>query len=278
MKKILEYKVFDLLKDKENEKFLDKVKKENPDLYAKFLNILGNKGLEIAKQKYQEFDPEYKKQKLEEEKKEKARLKSLGRKKAKEEFQNKFLMENDTQIKEIENVLSKGILHKFYNVLMSDKRINQYLSSYHAKKEYKNKFKEFLKKPIYLRNAFGLNINMHIDSLLINYITNDWYDDEKYANLIKINQYYNLEKKELTYSIYFYIPDDDFRISKIDADKERSFLSSRKDFIEKMNKSGLTITELYDTINKFSAILDERVYQKWYEEWKKNKTIGKYNL
>ena len=59
MKRILEYKVFDILKNKENENFLDKVKKENPDLYSKFLNIIGNKGLEIAKQKYQEYYPEF---------------------------------------------------------------------------------------------------------------------------------------------------------------------------------------------------------------------------
>ncbi len=71
MKKILEYRVFDLLKDKDNEKFLDKVKKENPDMYAKFLNLVGNKGLEVAKQKYQEYDPEYVELKKQEEKEKK---------------------------------------------------------------------------------------------------------------------------------------------------------------------------------------------------------------
>ena len=71
MNRILEYRVFDLLKDPENEKFLDKVKKENPDEYNRFLNLVGNKGLEVAKQKYQIYDPEYKKQKEAEEKAEK---------------------------------------------------------------------------------------------------------------------------------------------------------------------------------------------------------------
>ena len=39
--------------------FLDKVKKENPEMFVKFLNIVKNKGLDIAIGKYNEFDKEY---------------------------------------------------------------------------------------------------------------------------------------------------------------------------------------------------------------------------
>ena len=42
MKKLLEYRVFDLLKDPDNEKFLSKVKTENPDLYVQFTSYYSN--------------------------------------------------------------------------------------------------------------------------------------------------------------------------------------------------------------------------------------------
>jgi hypothetical protein len=58
MRKIYEYRVFDILKVPENEKFLAKVKKENPDLYTKFLNLVGNKGIEKTKEIYVDYDPE----------------------------------------------------------------------------------------------------------------------------------------------------------------------------------------------------------------------------
>jgi len=45
--------------DENSNIFLDKVKKENPEMFAKFLNIVKNKGLDIAIEKYKEFDKEY---------------------------------------------------------------------------------------------------------------------------------------------------------------------------------------------------------------------------
>ena len=59
MKKLLEFGVFDILKDPKNEEFLDKVKKENRDLYPQFLNILKRKGLEVAMKEYEPHDPNY---------------------------------------------------------------------------------------------------------------------------------------------------------------------------------------------------------------------------
>jgi len=69
MKKLLEFRAFDILKDEKNQEFLKKIKTENPDLYSTFVNIIGKKGLEIAKQKYEPYDPEYKKILKEKEKK-----------------------------------------------------------------------------------------------------------------------------------------------------------------------------------------------------------------
>jgi len=77
MKRLFEFKVYDILQDKDNEKFLDKVKKENPDLYTRFLNIVGNKGLDVAKEKYKEFDPVLVKIQQQKDKDEKALEKKL---------------------------------------------------------------------------------------------------------------------------------------------------------------------------------------------------------
>lgn len=44
--------------DEQSEIFLDKVKSENPDMFVRFLNLVKNKGLEFAKDKYKEFDVE----------------------------------------------------------------------------------------------------------------------------------------------------------------------------------------------------------------------------
>lgn len=283
MKKVLEYKVFDLLKNKDNSEFLDKVKKENPDMYSKFLNIVGNKGLEIAKQKYQEFDPEYIKQKKKEEKHKLSLLKKKSKKENIKNVVDNILKSNEVKVKEIENIISNSVLIKVYNYLMKDERISNYFKSYNVKKQYVNNFKLLIDKPtnmgIYrLKNIF--EYNSIIDTLLMTYEEPDIYEWEdngvKEKNIIKINQYYDSNKKEFTYSIYFKMPD--FIFKKIDIGKNENFLRLRSEFIEKMNTNNITISEVYNIIDKFSAALDERVYQNWYEKWKQNQTIGKYNL
>ena len=45
-------------KSPEEDSFLRKVKEENPEMLTKFINMVKNKGLEVAKEKYNEFDPE----------------------------------------------------------------------------------------------------------------------------------------------------------------------------------------------------------------------------
>ena len=38
--------------------FLRKIKSENPNMFTRFYNIVKNKGLDVAKEKYDEFDPQ----------------------------------------------------------------------------------------------------------------------------------------------------------------------------------------------------------------------------
>ena len=48
MKRLFEFRVYDIIKDDNNREFLNKVKDENPELYDRFMSLIGNKGLEIA--------------------------------------------------------------------------------------------------------------------------------------------------------------------------------------------------------------------------------------
>jgi len=59
MKKIFEFKTFDVVNNPDNQEFLRKVRDQNPNLYSRFVSLIGNKGLEVAKDKYKDYDPDY---------------------------------------------------------------------------------------------------------------------------------------------------------------------------------------------------------------------------
>lgn len=278
MKKILEYKVFDLLKDKDNENFLDKVKKENPDLYAHFLSILGNKGLEVAKQKYQEYDPEYVELQKKKEKEEKLKRKKQNTKEFREEHKKFILNDLKTEISEIEDILLHTQLKDLEKFINNDDRISEYLDSCRSKKIYTNNFKPLLKNPN--RLSYELRYDIKIDSLIFatKYYSYDIYEEEQ-QEVIKISQFYNQKTKVLTYSIYYnlFSNDEDF-LPKIDGDKKNEFLVQRKNKAQEFEKIGDKLSEIYESLKKFSVLLDERIYQKWYEEWELRSSANKYNL
>lgn len=281
MKKILEYRVFDLLKDPENAKFLDKVKKENPDLYVQFLNILGNKGLEIAKQKYQQYEPEYKKQQIEKEKAEKALKKKIGAKEYKTKQHQALLDLYEKEITEVQIAMIDSPLDELAIRIRKDKRISEYLESCGAKKQYTNKFKELLKNPRHLSYEFSRKIN--VDSLKFNKTYQDYNENREVTqSIISVNHYYNKNTKESTFEVYFKLFDNDFDsfyLPRIDAKKESEFLDQRNRYVkEKLHKSNIDKKELYDLINKFSSVLDERVYQNWKKEWDLKQTVNKFNI
>jgi len=275
MKKILEYKVFDILKDPENQKFLDKVKKENPDLYTKFLNLVGNKGLQVAKEKYVEHDPEEVKIRKEKEKKEKALLQKLGRQEYKKQKNQEILDTYKKEIDEIESILLLSELKTLPNIMFNDTIIGNFLDG--VKKKYTNIFKKLLKTPKYL--FIKLNHNIIIDNVVF-YLSPFWVE-EKPSILIEISQLYNLKTKELKYSINFSLSSDDYwsPIVKSDRKKEEEFLESRNGFINKLNKNNISKEELYDIIfKKFRTAISDEVYEKWKEEYKLKKDVDKYNL
>lgn len=281
MKKLLEYRVFDLLKNPENEKFLSKVKKENPDLYMQFLNIVGNKGLEVAKQKYQYHDPDVKKEREKKEKEEKALKKKLGNKKYKEDQIKSYLDSYKKEIDEYETALIFSPLHTLANKIKSDDRISEYLESCRAKKSYKNKFKELLKQPRYLSYRFDSRLNL--DSLSFYAKNYSYQDGQDLTNsIIRIEHFYKKDTKESTFDVYFRLFDnewDSYFLPRIDGKKESVFLRQRNEQAQKLDKTNIGEKELYDIIfNKFSVLLDDRVYQRWHKEWELRQNANKYNL
>ena len=283
MKRILEYKVFDLLKDPENEKFLKKVKNENPDLYDRFISLVGNKGLEVAKKEYQWHDPEYKKQKAAEEKAEKLRRKQIGIKKLRKLADEQLLLKYKCEIEEIEEELFWSYLPELSKRIESDPRISKYLKHLNAKKVIKDKFKEFIKKPRNLKYGFTRDM---VDLDLLAFVTR-YYNraDEKYDNvsIIRIDQNYNIKTKEVSFTVNFKLYDHEnnsYFIPKIDKEKDRQFLSDRNEYIRTLNNIGslqypLDKEELNDLIfNKFSNALDENSYK----EWEIKQMSNKFNL
>ena len=279
MKRILEYKVFDLLKDPENEKFLKKVKNENPDLYDRFISLVGNKGLEVAKKEYQWHDPEYKKQKAAEEKAEKLRRKQIGIKKLRKLADEQLLLKYKCEIEEIEEELFWSYLPELSKRIESDPRISKYLKHLNAKKVIKDKFKEFIKKPRNLKYGFTRDM---VDLDLLAFVTR-YYNraDEKYDNvsIIRIDQNYNIKTKEVSFTVNFKLYDHEnnsYFIPKLDIEKDRQFLTDRNTYIMSLNNKGsLDKEELNDLIfNKFSKALDENSYF----EWETKQFASKFNI
>jgi len=132
MRRIYEFKVFDILKDKGNEEFLDMVKKENPNLYSKFLNIVGNKGLEIAKDKYNYYTPEEVNRRKEEERSNNVRQRTEERDRVNKSFLDNFKGEID----EVNEILKDSELKKLSKLMKVDLSISEILKG--TKKTYSN--------------------------------------------------------------------------------------------------------------------------------------------
>jgi hypothetical protein len=195
MRRILEFRVYDILKDPENEKFLDQVKKENPNLYSKFLNIVGNKGLEKAKEKYKEYDP-IAVEKIEKAEKEKQRLINKEKlEKAKKEYRNLILNKYKDKIDEINNILADDKLNIMIYDIRKDNIISKYLTN--TRKSYKNLFNKLLKNI----NIFNDKIErfFDIDSVSLNRDHSDRFFGRKKNQIIKITRYFNTN--EIKYSI-----------------------------------------------------------------------------
>ena len=264
MKILLEYKVFDILKDKKNSDFLNLVKKENPELYSKFLNILGNKGLEIAKEKYKIYSTEYIKD-------EKLRLKRLKTKEGKEQLKKEVSIECASEINDMKEILLQSALFDIEIKFRTDKNISKYLKESFAKKTYKSNFTEIMKKPRTLRTKIKGDSTVHLDTLTytipgISDVDFFGWEEKGRIKLITIKQLYKARSKELFFDIHFNFPLNN--IPKF----EKTFIIYRRRYINSLDAYiNINIKRLFD---KFSYALSNE----FYEDWKFKKNVEKYNL
>jgi len=272
MRKIFEFKVFDILQNKENVEFLDKVKIENPELYTKFLNLIGNKGLDVAKEKYNEHDPEYKKKLDEEEKKRIRYIKKTTRDKYREDEDNRLLNKYKPEIEKIDKIINSSELNKIDLFINNDENISKYFKAVDIKRKHVNDFSKLLKNPSdldYLRGYF------HIDTISYEMNRINFYTIKK-EWLLKIHQYYNLKTNDFKYSIHF-DPDtfEEYNTPRIDRSKENDFIIFRNLYISKLgNSNKIDIDSVYDILYEYSTALSDT----YYDNWKVINDTEKFNI
>lgn len=284
MKKIFEFKVFDVLQDAENVKFLDKVKKENPNLYNKFLNLIGNKGLSVAKDKYKEFEPEYVKKQQELEKIEKSRLNKLLNKQKKEEEKENILNKYKNEIDKIENYVYDLTIYDIEKYINNDKNIINYFKKLGDKKsKTKNEFNDYLKNTKKLEEFFlqkektkkdFFSSRIKLNSLNYTIKQLDHYDTTN-SKIISIDRYLDIYDN-IIYTLYinFESPYDNFWIIT-KYDKEEEYYDDIKKYANNLSLyEFINIDELYKKIDLLSYILSDE----YYEEWKIKKNAEKYNI
>lgn len=278
MKKILEFRLFDLLKNKDNEEFLDKVKKENPKLYTQFINILGRKGLNVAKNEYEEYDPNYVKIRKEKELEQRKRDSKEKTRQKTREYENELLLKYKPEINEVENILLKSELFKIGDYIKNNKILNAYLTQCNAKSQYKDVFSKLTNNPKILARYINARypIEFNIDHL--NYQFSIRRNSEFIKRpLINIYQLYNYSTKELRYSVYFNLSFVN-KLPDMDKNKNRDFLKLRYTYVESLNNNNVDKNELYKLIDKYTTYLSDEYYENWLEDRTLKQQIEIYNI
>lgn len=274
--KILEFRLYDLLKNKDNEDFLNKVKKENPDKYSMFISILGNKGLETAKLKYEIYDPEYIRKKKEIEKSELVKIKKQNRIYNKEQFHKDILQQYSSEINIIEDILRNSMLKRLQKQIKNDKNLLTF--SKHTKEKYTNNFLKILKNNSDIRHTLEIydtpdgkkSYNIFID--MLEYIYDDFYYETK--PILTIKQFYNLAENKFLYDISYNFNDG----FSFDHNKENDFIDERNHYLDKLKLYHIDNVELYKNINIFSNLFSKKFYDDWYIKWTFKNKVNKYNI
>ncbi|MCF7796061.1 hypothetical protein K9M42_03125 [Patescibacteria group bacterium] len=251
--KLFEYRASEILKDEENSKFLYKVKDENPNLYSRFLSIVGNKGINIAKQKYSQYDPE-------EIKIRNRKIKKEEKRRIKEDSQKKFLEKYSGIIKKLNDELQTSPL----------KRILQFIKTEPKLKHWKKKYKKILN----INNKFKFEIDIKFGTISLDQVElfppTMFKDFEEFGSesltikrkaVLKNNEFF-----EFKYSVMFNFEYDYFNDNKFEIDKFEK--------ISKLNTYNLTFDDLKEILEKFKYYMS----QKYYKDWKIEQEINKYNL
>ncbi len=255
MKRIFEYRVYDILKDDDNREFLDKVKDENPDMYGRFVSLVGNKGLEVAKQRYLKHDPV----EINRVKKEKKKETREQQKWTRLEQKHNFIMSNyGDAIKKISDHLDTSPLKKILPIIKQEKNLRKW------KKQYKS-------SNLKIGNQItSFSASKPIDTVVLspriykNRNTIEFQEDS-----ITIYQYVDLLRggnsiKKFYFSIIF----------AFDIDFVDDFNMARNLKLDSLRTLNTDYDGLMEVIEKFKYYMSD----KYREDWEVEKESEKYNL
>ena len=250
MKRLLEFRIHDLMKDEETYNFLKKVKTENPDEYDRFVSLVGNKGLNIAKDKYKEFDPEhikFLKKKKSKEKKERE----------KEERKKDFLKKYGGVISEIYDILDETPLKDLIYIIRKEKNLKKW------KKIYKTLFKGIK------TNIYKFEHRIKIAQVTLAPPNYKYMSEFGGSNInIKITQSVRLKNKKIIGTEFSII----FNYEEYYVDK---FVDHRSIEILKLSSiKTLTIEEVKEKLEQFKYYMSDE----YYKNWKMEQDINKFNL
>lgn len=263
MRRILEYRVFDILKDPENAKFLFKVKKENPDLYVRFLNIVGNKGLETAKERYVEFDPEEVRKRKEEEETDNKEREKLKKERESLRKHTELYKKNEKEIKELEGLIDNTELKIIANKIKTTPELDILFKK--LKKQYVGEIRKKLRN----LNDLDFELEFYDWDFVIDSLT--YYRGYNRNRIIYIAQHYNMKTEKLYYNIRFTAP-----ILKYDI---VDFGVHVSDYINKLSKMNIDKGELYEILFvKLPKVFSEEYYKEWKKQYDLEQDVSKYNL
>lgn len=254
MKRLFEFRVYDIMKDDDNREFLNKVKDENPELYGRFMSLVGNKGLKIAKQKYFEFDP------VEVAEREKLRKKEEKQKKkdeSEEKSRNHFLSKYLDIVNYINNYLRTSPLRSVIKNVREEKNLINWV------KQYKTEF-----KGIY-SDSFSLTHDP-IDSVKILPPNHKMHHEFGDSRSIEIKQYIDkltTDKKVERFKFQARFNFEPYGMNDFIIDQ-------RLKIGELTTYKSLTLEELNILLEKFKYYMSD----KYKEDWKIEQEAEKYNL
>jgi hypothetical protein len=208
LKNILESIIINRLTESEDEyNFLKKVKTENPELYARFHSIVRNKSLDIAIEKYKEYDPEMIKQKGKEQKKLERQISKLERQ-AQAYSELKDFMDIINYMKKNYSI-NKGVSMFFKSLKNNILKFNSYKTKDNINPLYE-------KRPNNLKRYVdnGLKIPLETTEIFNKF---DRYDFGDGGDTIKIKSYIDTKKSELYFDIYFYFYPEIFLDKSLDV-------------------------------------------------------------
>ncbi len=250
MKRLFEFRVYDIMKDDDNREFLNKVKDENLDLYDRFMSLVGNKGLEIAKKKYLEFDPS-----------EVKRVKREKKKQIRKQSEYDYLMGLYSNILgELTEYLKISPLKDVLNIITQEKNL-------------KNWKKQYRTGNLKISNSYitSFSESKPIDTVVITpriYKNPDILEFREDSFTIYQYVSFSRDRKNITgyhFSIKFDF-DFDFEISEFEECK----LSK----IKKLRRTNMDINYLQEILEKFKYYMSN----KYEEDWKIEQEAKKYNM